>query len=98
MGNEYYFDTSTGLKRGVLGKCFRINFEGLALGWSDGALQISGWFKTQMAKLGIPTEYSDAVIMGGIDIDGKYYFFDHSNGLVPLVGLRMMVNGLGLKQ
>ena len=80
-GKWYFFDTSTGLKRNCWVNA-GINFEFWHWVGPDGAA-VSGWFKTPDGK----TWYADPkhhneVIMGGIDIDGKYYFFDHSNGLV----------------
>ena len=84
-GKLYFFDTSTGLLRNswVNRNPERIGIEGTWY-WAgpDGAA-ISGWFKTPDGKTWYanPEDYNE-VVMGGIDIDGKYYFFDHSNGLV----------------
>ncbi len=80
-GKVYFFDTSTGLLRNSW-----VNMGHGVEAWywagPDGAA-VSGWFKTPDGK----TWYADPkhhneVVMGGIDIDDKYYFFDHSNGLV----------------
>ncbi|WP_396427207.1 N-acetylmuramoyl-L-alanine amidase family protein, partial [Lancefieldella parvula] len=80
-GKLYFFDPSTGLLRNSW-----VNMGQGVEDWywagPDGAA-VSGWFKTPDGK----TWYADpegynAVVMGGIAIDGKYYFFDHSNGLV----------------
>ena len=80
-GKLYFFDTSTGLLRNSW-----VNMGHGVEAWywagPDGAA-ISGWFKTPDGKTWYadPEDYN-RVVMGGIDIDGKYYFFDHSNGLV----------------
>ena len=80
-GKLYFFDTSTGLLRNSW-----INMGHGVEAWywagPDGAA-ISGWFKTPDGKTWYadPEHYNE-VVMGGIDINGKYYFFDHSNGLV----------------
>jgi len=80
-GKLYFFDTSTGLLRN-----FWVNMGHGVEAWywagPDGAA-ISGWFKTPDGKTWYadPEDYN-RVVMGGIDINGKYYFFDHSNGLV----------------
>ena len=84
-GKLYFFDTSTGLLRNswVNRNPERIGIEGTWY-WAgpDGAA-ISGWFKTPGGKTWYADpEHYNRVVMGGIDIDGKYYFFDHSNGLV----------------
>ena len=80
-GKLYFFDTSTGLLRNSW-----VNMGQGVEAWywagPDGAA-VSGWFKTPDGKTWYadPEDYN-RVVMGGIDIDGKYYFFDHSNGLV----------------
>ena len=80
-GKLYFFDTSTGLLRNSW-----VNMGHGVEAWywagPDGAA-ISGWFKTPDGKTWYadPEDYN-RVVMGGIDINGKYYFFDHSNGLV----------------
>ena len=80
-GKLYFFDTSTGLLRNSW-----VNMGHGVEAWywagPDGAA-ISGWFKTPDGKTWYadPKHYNE-VVMGGIDINGKYYFFDHSNGLV----------------
>jgi len=80
-GKLYFFDTSTGLLRNSW-----VNMGHGVEAWywagPDGAA-ISGWFKTPDGKTWFadPEDYN-RVVMGGIDINGKYYFFDHSNGLV----------------
>ena len=84
-GKLYFFDTSTGLLRNswVNRNPERIGIEGTWY-WAgpDGAA-ISGWFKTPGGKTWYADpEHYNRVVMGGIDIDGKYYFFDYSNGLV----------------
>ena len=84
-GKLYFFDTSTGLLRNswVNRNPERIGIEGTWY-WAgpDGAA-ISGWFKTPDGKTWYADpEHYNRVVMGGIDIDGKYYFFDYSNGLV----------------
>ena len=84
-GKLYFFDPSTGLLRNswVNRNPERIGIEGTWY-WAgpDGAA-ISGWFKTPDGKTWYADpEHYNRVVMGGIDIDGKYYFFDHSNGLV----------------
>ena len=84
-GKLYFFDTSTGLLRNswVNRNPERIGIEGTWY-WAgpDGAA-ISGWFKTPGGKTWYADpEHYNTVVMGGIDIDGKYYFFDYSNGLV----------------
>lgn len=80
-GKWYYFDTSTGLKRNCWVNA-GINFESWHWVGPDGAA-VSGWFKTPDGKTWYADpKYSNEVVMGGIDIDGKYYFFDYSNGLV----------------
>lgn len=80
-GKLYFFDTSTGLLRNSwvnLGQ----GVEAWYWAGPDGAA-ISGWFKTPDVKTWYADpEHYNTVVMGGIDIDGKYYFFDHSNGLV----------------
>ena len=80
-GKLYFFDTSTGLLRNSW-----INMGHGVEAWywagPDGAA-ISGWFKTPDGKTWYADpEHSNRVVMGGIHIDDKYYFFDHSNGLV----------------
>ena len=80
-GKLYFFDTSTGLLRNSW-----VNMGHGVEAWywagPDGAA-ISGWFKTPDGKTWYADpEHYNTVVMGGIDIDGKYYFFDHSNGLV----------------
>ena len=80
-GKLYFFDTSTGLLRNSW-----VNMGQGVEAWywagPDGAA-ISGWFKTPDGKTWYADpEHYNTVVMGGIDIDGKYYFFDHSNGLV----------------
>ena len=84
-GKLYFFDTSTGLLRNswVNRNPERIGIEGTWY-WAgpDGAA-ISGWFKTPDGKTWYADpEHYNRVVMGGIDIDGKYYFFDYSNGLI----------------
>ena len=84
-GKLYFFNHSTGLLRNswVNRNPERIGIEGTWY-WAgpDGAA-ISGWFKTPDGKTWYADpEHYNTVVMGGIDIDGKYYFFDHSNGLV----------------
>ena len=80
-GKLYFFDTSTGLLRNSW-----VNMGHGVEAWywagPDGAA-VSGWFKTPDGKTWYadPKHYNE-VVMGGIDIDGKYYFFDYSNGLV----------------
>ena len=80
-GKLYFFDPSTGLLRNSW-----VNMGQGVEAWywagPDGAA-VSGWFKTPDGKTWYadPEHYNE-VVMGGIDIDGKYYFFDHSNGLV----------------
>ena len=80
-GKLYFFDTSTGLLRN---SWVNLGHGVEAWYWAgpDGAA-ISGWFKTPDGKTWYadPEDYN-RVVMGGIDINGKYYFFDHSNGLV----------------
>ena len=80
-GKLYFFDTSTGLLRNSW-----VNMGHGVEAWywagPDGAA-VSGWFKTPDGKTWYADpKHSNEVVMGGIDIDGKYYFFDHSNGLV----------------
>ena len=80
-GKLYFFDPSTGLLRNSW-----INMGHGVEAWywagPDGAA-ISGWFKTPDGKTWYADpEHSNRVVMGGIHIDDKYYFFDHSNGLV----------------
>ena len=80
-GKLYFFDTSTGLLRN---SWVNLGHGVEAWYWAgpDGAA-ISGWFKTPDGKTWYADpEHYNTVVMGGIDIDGKYYFFDHSNGLV----------------
>jgi len=80
-GKLYFFDTSTGLLRNSW-----VNMGQGVEAWywagPDGAA-VSGWFKTPDGKTWYADpKHSNRVVMGGIDIDDKYYFFDHSNGLV----------------
>jgi len=80
-GKLYFFDTSTGLLRNSW-----VNMGHGVEAWywagPDGAA-VSGWFKTPDGKTWYADpEHYNTVVMGGIDINGKYYFFDHSNGLV----------------
>ena len=80
-GKLYFFDTSTGLLRNSW-----VNMGHGVEAWywagPDGAA-VSGWFKTPDGKTWYADpKHSNEVVMGGIDIDDKYYFFDHSNGLV----------------
>ena len=80
-GKLYFFDTSTGLLRNSW-----VNMGQGVEAWywagPDGAA-VSGWFKTPDGKTWYADpKHSNEVVMGGIDIDDKYYFFDHSNGLV----------------
>ena len=80
-GKLYFFDPSTGLLRNSW-----VNMGQGVEAWywagPDGAA-ISGWFKTPDGKTWYADpEHSNRVVMGGIHIDDKYYFFDHSNGLV----------------
>ena len=80
-GKLYFFDPSTGLLRNSW-----VNMGQGVEAWywagPDGAA-ISGWFKTPDGKTWYADpEHYNTVVMGGIDINGKYYFFDHSNGLV----------------
>ena len=80
-GKVYFFDTSTGLLRNSW-----VNMGHGVEAWywagPDGAA-VSGWFKTPDGKTWYADpKHSNEVVMGGIDIDDKYYFFDHSNGLV----------------
>ena len=80
-GKLYFFDTSTGLLRNSW-----VNMGHGVEAWywagPDGAA-VSGWFKTPDGKTWYADpKHSNRVVMGGIDIDDKYYFFDHSNGLV----------------
>ena len=80
-GKLYFFDTSTGLLRN---SWVNLGHGVEAWYWAgpDGAA-ISGWFKTPDGKTWYADpEHSNRVVMGGIHIDDKYYFFDHSNGLV----------------
>ena len=80
-GKVYFFDTSTGLLRNSWVNMGR-GVEAWYWAGPDGAA-VSGWFKTPDGKTWYADpEHSNRVVMGGIDIDGKYYFFDHSNGLV----------------
>ena len=80
-GKLYFFDTSTGLLRNSWVNMGQ-GVEAWCWAGPDGAA-VSGWFKTPDGKTWYadPEDYNE-VVMGGIDIDGKYYFFDHSNGLV----------------
>ena len=80
-GKLYFFDTSTGLLRNSWVNMGQ-GVEAWCWAGPDGAA-ISGWFKTPDGKTWYadPEDYNE-VVMGGIDINGKYYFFDHSNGLV----------------
>ena len=80
-GKLYFFDPSTGLLRNSW-----VNMGHGVEAWywagPDGAA-VSGWFKTPDGKTWYADpKHSNEVVMGGIDIDDKYYFFDHSNGLV----------------
>ncbi len=80
-GKLYFFDPSTGLLRNSW-----VNMGQGVEAWywagPDGAA-VSGWFKTPDGKTWYADpKHSNRVVMGGIDIDDKYYFFDHSNGLV----------------
>ena len=80
-GKLYFFDPSTGLLRNSW-----VNMGHGVEAWywagPDGAA-VSGWFKTPDGKTWYADpKHSNRVVMGGIDIDDKYYFFDHSNGLV----------------
>ena len=80
-GKLYFFDPSTGLLRNSW-----VNMGHGVEAWywagPDGAA-VSGWFKTPDGKTWYADpEHYNKVVMGGIDIDDKYYFFDHSNGLV----------------
>ena len=80
-GKLYFFDTSTGLLRNSW-----VNMGQGVEAWywagPDGAA-VSGWFKTPDGKTWYADpKHSNEVVMGGIDIDDKYYFFDYSNGLV----------------
>lgn len=80
-GKLYFFDTSTGLLRNSW-----VNMGHGVEAWywagPDGAA-VSGWFKTPDGKTWYADpKHSNEVVMGGIDIDDKYYFFDYSNGLV----------------
>ena len=80
-GKLYFFDTSTGLLRN---SWVNLGHGVEAWYWAgpDGAA-VSGWFKTPDGKTWYADpKHSNRVVMGGIDIDDKYYFFDHSNGLV----------------
>ena len=84
-GKLYFFNHSTGLLRNswVNRNPERIGIEGTWY-WAgpDGAA-ISGWFKTPDGKTWYADpEHYNRVVMGGIHIDDKYYFFDYSNGLV----------------
>ena len=80
-GKLYFFDPSTGLLRNSWVNMGQ-GVEAWCWAGPDGAA-ISGWFKTPDGKTWYadPKHYNE-VVMGGIDINGKYYFFDHSNGLV----------------
>ena len=80
-GKLYFFDPSTGLLRNSWVNMGQ-GVEAWCWAGPDGAA-ISGWFKTPDGKTWYadPEHYNE-VVMGGIDINGKYYFFDHSNGLV----------------
>ena len=80
-GKLYFFDPSTGLLRNSWVNMGQ-GVEAWCWAGPDGAA-VSGWFKTPDGKTWYanPEDYNE-VVMGGIDIDGKYYFFDHSNGLV----------------
>ena len=80
-GKLYFFDTSTGLLRNSWVNMGR-GVEAWYWAGPDGAA-VSGWFKTPDGKTWYADpKHSNRVVMGGIDIDDKYYFFDHSNGLV----------------
>ena len=80
-GKLYFFDTSTGLLRNSWVNMGR-GVEAWYWAGPDGAA-VSGWFKTPDGKTWYADpEHSNRVVMGGIHIDDKYYFFDHSNGLV----------------
>ena len=80
-GKLYFFDPSTGLLRNSWVNMGQ-GVEAWCWAGPDGAA-ISGWFKTPDGKTWYADpEHSNRVVMGGIDIDDKYYFFDHSNGLV----------------
>ena len=80
-GKVYFFDTSTGLLRNSWVNMGR-GVEAWYWAGPDGAA-VSGWFKTPDGKTWYADpEHSNRVVMGGIHIDDKYYFFDHSNGLV----------------
>ena len=80
-GKLYFFDPSTGLLRNSWVNMGQ-GVEAWCWAGPDGAA-ISGWFKTPDGRswYADPEHYNE-VVMGGIDINGKYYFFDHSNGLV----------------
>ena len=80
-GKLYFFDTSTGLLRNSWVNMGQ-GVEAWCWAGPDGAA-VSGWFKTPDGKTWYadPEHYNE-VVMGGIVIDGKYYFFDRSNGLV----------------
>ena len=80
-GKLYFFDPSTGLLRNSWVNMGQ-GVEAWCWAGPDGAA-ISGWFKTPDGKTWYADpKHSNEVVMGGIDIDDKYYFFDHSNGLV----------------
>ena len=80
-GKLYFFDPSTGLLRNSWVNMGQ-GVEAWCWAGPDGAA-ISGWFKTPDGKTWYADpEHSNRVVMGGIHIDDKYYFFDHSNGLV----------------
>jgi len=80
-GKLYFFDPSTGLLRNSWVNMGQ-GVEAWCWAGPDG-VAISGWFKTPDGKTWYADpKHSNRVVMGGIDIDDKYYFFDHSNGLV----------------